>query len=93
MTATQKTCTRILARLAALLATQGISPRLTIHTCAWDVNGSEHAASCRRARGGWKIAFWTKTARGQTASRDVWLADEGAFARATHDLLNACFGA
>jgi hypothetical protein len=93
MTATQKTCTRILAELSALLAQHGVSSRLSLHSLAWDTpDGAEHSATCRPSRGGWVLSFWGKNVRGVTATRNVFLPDADSIDHATHDILRAATG-
>jgi hypothetical protein len=93
MTHSQKVSVHLLGKLAALLAQQGVSSRLTIRSLAWDVNGSEHSATCRPSRGGFAFDFEDRSPRGPTATRSVFLPDFESFTSAANDLLNASFGA
>jgi hypothetical protein len=93
MTATQQTSVRLLGKLAALLATQGISSRQTIRTLAWRCGGWDYSARVRADRGGWVVIFEkTRDYETMRTVRDVWLADEGDFDHATHDILRAATG-
>jgi hypothetical protein len=93
MTATQQTSVRLLARLGALLSRHGVLARQTVRSLAWRHGGWDYSATVRADRGGWVVVFEkTRDYETMRTVRDIWIPDEDAFDRATHDLLNACFG-